>query len=66
MRHYKTNSGPRWIKAKYAGVCAETGKPIRVGDECLYASGKVYSAGSKTAQDWRSAEFDRVYLGFEY
>lgn len=66
MQSYRTNSKPRWIKAKYAGRCAETGKNIKVNEECLYYSGKVYSADSKTAQEWRSSEFDRVWLGYEY
>lgn len=66
MRHY--NQSPRYMIAKYAGVCAETGKQISKGDRCLYYPNdrKIYAVDSKTARDWDSCKFDRAALGMEY
>jgi hypothetical protein len=59
---------PRFLNARYAGTCAETGKAIAVGDEILYypSSRKVYCKDSQTYKDFQTAEFDRIYLGREY
>ena len=53
------NYDPRFIKARYNSVCAETGKMIKAGDNCLYfpRDKKVYHVDSKTADDWRSQQF---------
>ena len=62
------NTAPRFLTAKYAGVCAETGAAIKVGDKILYhpEGQKVYCTNSKTYTDFASAEFDRTVLGCEY
>jgi hypothetical protein len=62
------NTTPRFLTAKYAGVCAETGAAIKVGDKILYhpEGQKVYCTNSKTYTDFASAEFDRTVLGCEY
>ena len=62
------NTAPRFITAKYAGVCAETGAAINIGDKVLYhpEGQKVYCKDSKTYTDFASAEFDRTVLGCEY
>ena len=65
-RAYST--APRFITAKYAGVCAETGIEIKVGDKILYYPDTkgVYCKDSKTYKDFADAEFDRTVLGREY
>ena len=62
------NTAPRFITARYAGVCAETGAAIKVGDKILShpKDEKVYCKDSKTYTDFASAEFDRTVLGCEY
>ena len=62
------NTTPHFINARYAGVCAETGAEIKVGDRILYhpEGKKVYCKNSKTYTDFASAEFDRTVLGHEY
>ena len=62
------NTAPRFITARYAGVCAETGAAIKVGDKILYHPDgqKVFCEKSKTYTDFASAEFDRTVLGCEY
>lgn len=59
---------PRFLNARFAGTCAETGETIAVGDEILYypTSRKVYCKNSQTYKDFQTAEFDRIYLGREY
>jgi hypothetical protein len=64
MKRY--NNAPKFMTAKYAGVCAETGKPIKVGDKILYSGGKAYTEDSQSYRDYASAEFDRVWMGQEY
>jgi hypothetical protein len=64
MKRY--NNPPKFMRAKYAGVCAESGKPIKPGDEILYMSGSAYLKGTKQYQEYAEAEFDRVALGHEY
>ena len=55
----RVNYDPRFIKARYNSVCAETGKMIKAGDNCLYfpRAKKAYHVDSKTADDWRSQSF---------
>lgn len=55
------NRGPRRIVAKYAGECAETGKAIKRGDDCIYSSGKLYHLESQTADNVRGLEFSRSW-----
>lgn len=66
MRHYAQS--PRYITARFASTCPETGKPIRKGDDCLYYpdSRKAYHVDSKTARDWNDCQFDANVLGMEY
>lgn len=42
----------RVITAKFNSVCAETGRPIKKGDPCVYdpKAKKVYASGSPTQQ----------------
>jgi hypothetical protein len=57
---------PRWIKAKFASVCPQTGDAIQKGDECLYfpVERKVVHVNSPDAKDWRSQnEADSLCLG---
>ena len=62
------NTAPRFLTAKYTGVCAETGAAIQVGDRILYhpKDKTVFCKDSKTYTDFASAEFDRTVLGHEY
>ena len=62
----RRDTGSRFITAKYAGVCAETGKAIAVGERCMYSGGKIYHQESESYRDFAGAEFDRVVLGREY
>lgn len=50
---------PRFIRAKQAGTCPETGKPIVVGETIAWfpASGKAFHNDSKAASDLRSQQF---------
>jgi len=59
---------PKVIKAKYATTCAETGQPIKKGQECVYypRSKKCFHMDSKTAADFRSWQFDVGVLGHNY
>ncbi len=67
MKSY-ANNNPRFITAKFPGHCAETGKPIKKGDQVLYfpLTRKVYCGESHEAQVFAVAEFDRTCLGYEY
>lgn len=61
-------SDPRIIEAKFDSTCAETGKLIKKGEECLYypRSRKVYSMDSDQAQSFREWKFDQDWLGANY
>jgi hypothetical protein len=50
---------PRFICAKKASTCPETGKPISVGETIAWfpASGKAFHNDSKAASDLRSQQF---------
>lgn len=54
------NNDPRIIKAKFNSSCTETGKPIKLGDECVYYPiGKaIYSIDSKQAYIFRCEKAD--------
>ena len=62
------NQDPYILKTRYNSVCAETGKAISKGDEAIYYPNgrKIFHVDSKTASDFRSAQFDRNYLGADY
>ena len=68
MKRRYGNMNPRIIEAKFDSVCAETGKPIKKGEECLYyPNGKsVFRLDTKQAADWRSQQFDEHVLGYVY
>ena len=53
----------RFIKAAYAGKCAEKGTPFAKGADVLYSNGVCFCENSQTYQDFLSAEIDRVYFG---
>lgn len=64
-RNY-VNNDPREIIVKYAGVCAETGKPLKKGDTAVYypRGKKMFHPESRTAEDFRSQKFaDDFRLG---
>lgn len=44
----------RYITAKFESQCAETGKPIKVGDRVVFndRTKKVYASGSPTQQQF--------------
>ena len=59
---------PYEITARFDSVCAETGKPIKKGDWCIYYpfSKKVYHPDSKQASEYRAWRFDEEMLGCCY
>jgi hypothetical protein len=48
----------RVITAKFDSKCAETGRPIKKGDACVYdpQTKKVYASGSPTQQRFTQAD----------
>lgn len=68
MRRNYRDQTPREIIARFDGKCAETGKPIRAGDVCVYypSSKSVFHLTSKQAATFRSEAFDREWLGHDY
>ena len=58
---------PRVIQARFESKCAETGKVIKKGEECIYypLARKVFCVDSKTAQDYRECKADWDQ-GFNY
>ncbi len=66
MKRYSND--PRIITARYDSLCAETGRPIRKGETCIYypLAGQVFCEDSKQAETFRSEQFDRDYLGAHY
>lgn len=59
---------PYETKSRYACNCAETGRKIAKGERCVYypQSRMVYHEQSKTAQKFRSEQFDRNMLNLDY
>lgn len=45
----------RVITAKFASTCAETGRPIKKGDVCVFdtVTRRVYASGSPTQQRYQ-------------
>ena len=58
---------PRILKARFKSKCAETGKVINKGDECIYypLGKKVYHMDSKQAAEYRAWLADMSF-GFDY
>jgi hypothetical protein len=67
MRYSNANRDPREITAKFDSQCAQTGKPIKKGDQCIYYPvGKaVYHMDSKQAEEYRSWQID-LAMGYDY
>lgn len=65
MKTYRND--PRMITAKFDSKCAETGKPIKKGDQCVYypSDKKVYHPDSKQAYEFRMWQAD-IDLGYNY
>ena len=57
--HRRAAQPPRFITATREGVCAETGKPIAIGDTIAWfpASRRAFHNDSKSASDLRSQQF---------
>ena len=62
------NNDPRVIRARYDSVCAETGKVIKEGEECVYypLSREVFHVDSVQASEFRAWQFDIHCLGGSY
>jgi hypothetical protein len=60
MKRYNTE--PYELRAKYDGKCAETGKPIKRGEYCIYypISKKVFHVDSKQATEFRNMKMDDI------
>jgi len=61
------NNDPRVIRARFNTLCAETGKPIKKGQECVYypSSKQCFSLDSKQAQEFREYMSD-LDMGYNY
>jgi hypothetical protein len=61
------NNDPRVIRARFNTLCAETGKPIKKGQECVYypSSKQCFSLNSKQAQEFREYMSD-LDMGYNY
>ena len=57
---------PHIIKARFNSTCAETGKAIKKGTECLYfpVGKKVFGLDTKEASRFREQQFDEKILGY--
>lgn len=68
MKYGTYKNDPRTITAKYDGVCKETGRKIRKGEECVYYPiGKaLYCMESKQAEEFKRISFDNDVLGANY
>lgn len=66
MRKYYAQD-PCFITAKYDGVCAETGKPIKKGERCAYypKGNKIYHVDSNQAGELRGYLED-LAMGHDY
>ena len=64
-RYY--NADPRMITAKFDTTCAETGKPIKKGESCIYypKTKQCYSLSSKQAKEFREYMSD-LDMGYNY
>ncbi|MCP4651110.1 MAG: hypothetical protein GY853_13675 [PVC group bacterium] len=59
---------PREIRARFNSVCAETGRAINKGDNCIYypKGKKVFHIDSKQAEEYRGYMFDLHALDCDY
>ncbi len=59
---------PRQITARFDSCCAETGRKIRKGDECVWypLNKRIYHMDSSTAEGFRRTTFDWECLGGSY
>lgn len=59
MLQRKRTSPPRFIQAKRAGVCPETGKSIAIGDQIAWfpETQKAYHCDSQAADGLRAQAF---------
>lgn len=66
-RYSNASRDPREITVKYAGTCAETGRPLKPGDRAIYypTSGKLYHPESEQAAEYRRYKADRA-AGYDY
>jgi len=53
---------PRWIVARFNSTCAETGKKINKGDDCVYypREKKTYHKTSKAAEGPNRCAWDDI------
>ena len=61
------NTNPTEIKARFTSKCAETGKTINKGDNCIYypSTKKVYHVDSNQALSFREMKADES-MGYVY
>jgi hypothetical protein len=66
-RYLNCNRDPREITARFDSVCAETGKPIKRGDTCIYypIAKQVFHVDSETANKYRGWKQD-LAMGYDY
>ncbi len=59
---------PRVLRSRFDTRCAESGKRIKKGDECIYypTDRKVYHLDSEQATDFRNWKMDVDVLGNNY
>ena len=64
----KMKLDPRVLRSRFDTRCAESGKRIKKGDECIYypIDRKVYHLDSKQATDFRNWKMDVDVLGNNY
>lgn len=62
------SADPREIEARFESTCAESGRPIKRGERCIYypSSRKVYGLESRQADEFRAWQFDCQVLGADY
>lgn len=66
-KYLNCNRDPRQITAKFASVCAETGKPIKKGEQCIYypSTKQVFCLDSKQAANYFAWRQD-IAMGNDY
>ena len=64
----KMRNDPRVLRSRFDTRCAESGKRIKKGDECIYypIDRKVYHLDSKQATEFRNWKMDVDVLGYKY
>ena len=58
-----SNQPARFIRARHANVCPETGRQIQAGEECAYypATGQAFHSDSKAAEEVRGQAFAKSW-----